>query len=430
MALPAANDPRFNKRAFFETLGYEPHPGQIKVHRSRALRRVLACGVRYGKSLCAAAEGLAAAMQPCERSFGWVVAPTYDLSDKVFREITYLAARNLKHHVVSIKESERRILLRNIGGGVSEIRAKSADNPTSLLGEGLTWLIVDEAARLKPSIWEGHLSQRLIDRRGWALLISTPRGKGWFYDAFRRGQSDDPDYESWTAPSWENPHLDAELIQRERARLPERVFLQEYAGEFVEGSGAVFRNVRECAIGKFQEPNPEHSYYAGLDLAKIEDYTVLVIINRKREVVYVDRFHRIDWSLQVERVTAATKKYRVRQTLVDTTGKGEPVYEALRKAGCRVAPYPFTQRSKSALIDNLSMMMEQRKIVIPEPTVWPEGVDELESFQYSVTDLGNVRSSAPSGYHDDCVIALALAAWEVRPSKPVPRIRFVEIPGW
>lgn len=46
----------------------------------------------------------------------------------------------------------RRVVIRNMGGGISQIRAKSPHNPVSLLGEGLDWLIVDEASRLKPTI--------------------------------------------------------------------------------------------------------------------------------------------------------------------------------------------------------------------------------------------------------------------------------------
>jgi len=53
---------RFNKAALFADLGYRPHPGQQAVHDSPASRRVLACGVRWGKTLCAAMEGLAAAL--------------------------------------------------------------------------------------------------------------------------------------------------------------------------------------------------------------------------------------------------------------------------------------------------------------------------------------------------------------------------------
>ena len=203
-----------NKAKFFHDIGYEPHPGQREIHASLARRRVVACGVRWGKTLCAAAEGLAAAMEPRERSFGWVVAPTYDLCEKVFREIVMIVGEHLRHRIVTLKSAEKRIVLRNMAGGLSEIRGKSADNPVSLLGEGLDWLIVDEAARLKPAIWQSHLSQRLIDRKGWALLISTPKGKGWFYDLFRRGQDqDDPDHESWNNPSATNPHLDESVIE-------------------------------------------------------------------------------------------------------------------------------------------------------------------------------------------------------------------------
>ena len=414
MLMPVATKPkRLNKNTFFKSMDYEPHEGQREIHDSTAPRRVIACGVRWGKTLCAAMEGLCAAMQPKERSIGWVVAPTYDLADKVFRELVVLTAEHLRHRIITLKESERRFVLRNMSGGVSEIRGKSADNPVSLLGEGLDWLIADEAARLKPIIWESHLSQRLLDKRGWALLISTPKGKGWYFDLFRRGQGLDPHYQSWNHPSWTNPYVSAELIDQERDRLPERVFKQEYGGEFLEGSGAVFRNIRESATGTWQEPVQDASYFAGLDLAKVEDFTVLVILDRDRKVVFADRFHRLDWSVQINRIQAATEKFNRALINVDSTGAGEPVFESLRKAGCRCKPYPFTARSKAALVDNLSILLEQKKVTLPKPDLWPEGIDELESFEYSITDAGNVRTSAPSGIHDDCVVALGLATWHL-----------------
>jgi hypothetical protein len=408
---------RLDRRAFFEDLGYEPHDGQWLIHESTAPRRVVACGVRWGKTVCAAMEGLAAAMEPAERSVGWVCAPTYDLADRVFRELQLTIMEKLPHRVISMRESDRRILLRNLAGGRSEIRAKSADNPVSLLGEGLDWLIVDEASRLKPTIWQAHLSQRLIDKQGWALLISTPKGKGYFYDLWRRGAGDDDAFAAWNNPSWTNPLLDAALIESERSRLPERVFLQEFGAEFIEGAGAVFRNVREAATGVARRRNPANTYYAGLDLARIEDYTVVVIMNEYGRVVAWDRFHRIDWEVQVQRIAKITERFDVRSMWVDTTGKGEPVFEQLRLAGCRAEPYTFTQRSKAALINNLAMLLEKGALELPKVDLWPELIDELEGFEYSVTDAGNVRTGAPSGSHDDCVVALALAAWCMRPRK-------------
>lgn len=406
---------RINKAALFADLRYVPHPGQRAVHASRAPRRVLACGVRWGKTRAAAMEALAAALEPRARGVGWVVAPTYDLADKVFREIAIVAGERLRHRIVTLREHDKLLVLRNMSGGVTEVRGKSADNPVSLLGEGLDFVVIDEAARMKPSIWESHLSQRLLDRKGWALLISTPRGKGWFYDAFRKGQGRDPAYESWNRPSWTNPHLDAAAIEQERGRLPEAVFRQEYGAEFIEGAGSVFRNVRECATGTWKDPENGPPYVAGLDLARVGDYTVLVVMNPKREVVFVDRFSRLDWSIQVGRIFASAERYRRAEILVDSTGAGEPVFEALREAGCSVMPYPFTVKSKAALMNNLALLLEKREVVLPRAELWPEGIEELEAFEYSVTDSGHVRTAAPSGMHDDCVIAVALAAWQARP---------------
>ena len=124
-----------DKEALFRDLGYSPHPGQLEVHKSRATRRIVACGVRWGKSLCAAMEAIAAALEPKKRSIGWIVAPTYDLATKVHREILVIATERLQHRVVTLRESDKLILLRNMGGGLSEIRAKSADNPIALQNE-------------------------------------------------------------------------------------------------------------------------------------------------------------------------------------------------------------------------------------------------------------------------------------------------------
>src|SRR5688572_1338547 len=103
---------RVNKLALFEDLGYKPHPGQLEVHKSAAPRRIVACGVRWGKTTCAAMEGLAAALEPRERSVGWICAPTYDLADRVFREIQLAALQHLRHRIVLMKESERRLVIR------------------------------------------------------------------------------------------------------------------------------------------------------------------------------------------------------------------------------------------------------------------------------------------------------------------------------
>ena len=224
---------KVNKPQLFENLGYEPHEGQVPVHRSGAKQRVLACGARWGKSTAAAMEVVAALMQPSKTSVGWVVAPTYDLCLRVFGRVEIVVREKLSHRIVEFNAREHKLVLRNLGGGLSTVVGKSAEKPTCLLGEGLDWVIVDEAARLKRMVWESFLSQRLIDKDGWSLLLSTPRGLDWFYSMYRRGQRKEPGIESWCSPSWTNPMLSREVIDAERDRLQGDAFAQEFGAEFI-----------------------------------------------------------------------------------------------------------------------------------------------------------------------------------------------------
>lgn len=225
---------RLDKAALFESLGYQPHAGQIPIHRSKARFRVVSCGVRFGKTTAAAYECIAELMAPRPDSIGWVVAPTYDLSERTYGRVLSVVRKRLKHRIKLVNERERRLVIVNAGGGLSEIRAKSADNPDSLLGEGLNYAVVDEAARLDGSVWHEHLSQRLLDKKGGALLISTPSGWNWFGRLFRRGEkARDPEFESFAGPSWTNPRLDRAAIEAERDRLDGDAFAALYEGAFV-----------------------------------------------------------------------------------------------------------------------------------------------------------------------------------------------------
>lgn len=225
---------RLSKSALFDAVRYAPHPGQTLVHKSTALRRILCCGSRWGKTTAAIYELIAALLEPREEAIGWIVSPTYELSSRIFHRVCAVLQQYFKHHVIELSLRDRMITVRNFGGGVSILVAKSADNPDSLLGEGLSFLVIDEAARLDEAVWNEFLSQRLIDRKGWLLALSTPHGCNWFFRLHKRGlKGRDSDYESWSSPSWENPALDKAAIEGERKRLLSAVFDEQYGAKFV-----------------------------------------------------------------------------------------------------------------------------------------------------------------------------------------------------
>jgi len=225
---------RIDKVELFRVVGYAPHAGQAPMHASTARFRVLACGARFGKSVAAAMEVVAALLEPGDKTRGWIVAPSRDLVDRIFERVLVTFREHFPGRIIEEDARGQRLIVRNLGGGVSEVRGKAAENAVSLLGESLDFLVVDEAAKLPRSTWQECLSARLIDRRGWALLVSTPNSTNWFFDLYRRGQAGrDPDFASWCSPSWDNPHIDRATIEEERKRLPSDVFDEQYGAKFI-----------------------------------------------------------------------------------------------------------------------------------------------------------------------------------------------------
>lgn len=221
------------KLALFQHLGYTPHETQLIVHKSRAKRRVVACGTRWGKSVLAAHETIAEMLYPRNHAMIWLVAPTYELTKRIAERVLMTLQQHLAHRIVKLDASDRSITVANLGGGLSVLRARSADRPVGLLGDSIQAVVVDEAAQIDDRVWSEHLAPRLLDCNGSALLLSTPDGGGWFHDEFRRAKTDAV-YEAWSFATAANPLISKDLIEAERTRLPNDVFRAQYLAQFVQ----------------------------------------------------------------------------------------------------------------------------------------------------------------------------------------------------
>jgi len=221
-----------DKEALFTYLGYTPHSGQADVHRSKAKRRVVACGTRFGKSTLGVHECVAALLHQRERALGWLIAPQYELCGRIFLRVVDTVRSRMPHRIETLDPRGRSIRVVNLSGGISELRARSADRPVGLLGEALDFCVLDEAAHLRDDVWGEHVAPRLLDRDGWSLMLSTPDGPGLFYDEFKRCRRD-PDYAGFQFPTSANPLISQELIEAERKRLDPNLFRANYLAEFV-----------------------------------------------------------------------------------------------------------------------------------------------------------------------------------------------------
>ena len=127
-----------------------------------------------------------------------------------------------------------------------------------------------------------------------------------------------------------------------------------------------------------------------------------------------DRFSELDWVFQRKRIVQLAQRYDAR-LLIDSTGVGDPVCDELYRENVHIDRYKFTNATKKDLIENLSIMIENGQLTIPQI---PELINELKLYGYKTTPSGNVQYGAPEGYHDNWVVALALAAWQLKHTPP------------
>jgi len=376
------------------------YPLQERIVQAHRRFTVCCLGRRWGKTLLGidrVIDGLSEL-----RPVAWF-SPTYKMLADAWREVKGFCA----DAIIEKSETEHRLVV--VGGGILDMW--SLEDANAGRGRKYGRIVVDEAAMTAnlEDAWTQAIRPTLTDLAGDAWFLSTPKGRNYFWRLFTQGQGDDhAEWVSWQMPSSANPFLDPTEIEAARLLLPDRAFRQEYLAEFIEESGGVFRNVLESVeTGRSlnEPPQANETYTMGIDLARVQDFSVITILDGSGRQVYHERFNQIAWERQIGAIVQAAQAYRAR-VIVDSTGVGDPIFERLRKATLNVSGYQLTNTSKESMIDSLAMALEQNRLRLMDI---PAQTNELLAYEYELTPSRNVRMNAPQGLHDDCVIALALA---------------------
>jgi len=365
----------------------------------------------------------AAAMVERPNQLGWVVAPTYELSEKIFREVFWAFHKYLADFVENSSLSRQGMHIKLVNG--SQLIGKSADNPTSLIGEGLNFLIIDEASRVKSDVWFEALRPTLTDKKGWAIFISTPRGKNWFYDLYMMGITDCTDYCSWKFSSYNNPYLDDEEIEQAKLRIPKATFLQEYMAEFLESADGYFTSalIESCCSDDItwldKRQHVKQQFSLGVDCARMgEDESVLMVLKHsdltdaEHRVVYIESWKTNTTVQLAARIKFLNNQFHFQQMFIDMTGLGAGVYDILDEAipGC-VVGVTFTIKTKQDIYSNLKVLMENKQLLIPKHR---KLVEQLKDLRYTTTASGDLKLHHSDNGFDDFCDALALACYSVR----------------
>ena len=360
-----------------------PHVNQQKILDSVSRFRVVMAGRRFGKSELSQIEIIVNALQGKKVAY---ITPTYNLARVFFEQL-------IKTLPFESNKSELSIKFPN-DGSVEFFTGERLDN---LRGRKFHLVVIDEASFI-PNLEDGWLNSirpTLTDYKGRALFISTPKGKNFFYSLYLK--SGEPDWESFKFSTYDNPYIDKTEIDDARLQLPEVVFEQEYMANPSENAANPFGSqyIKQCTYPLSSEP----PIVFGIDLAKSVDFTCIIGLDKNGSVSYFERFQK-DWR-NTKQIIANLPRMPI---LIDSTGVGDPIFEDLYREGVNVTGFKFTSNSKQQLMEGLSSAIQQRKITFPEGHI----TNELEVFEYQYTATG-VKYSAPQGFHDDCVMSLALA---------------------
>jgi predicted phage terminase large subunit-like protein len=236
-------------------------PWQQEVFEDDTRFKIVAAGRRTGKSRLAAWLLILNALQT-EKGHVFYVAPTQGQA----RDIMWSTLLELAHPVV--KGSHINNLQITLINGAT-ISLKGADRPETMRGVSLKFLVLDEYADMKPSVWETILRPALADQKGQALFIGTPMGRNHFYDLYQYGSlGDDPTYKAWHFTSYDNPILDPEEIDVAKKSMSSYAFRQEFMASFEAIGSEIFKE--EWVT--FDEQEPEiGDYYIAVDLAGFSD---------------------------------------------------------------------------------------------------------------------------------------------------------------
>jgi phage terminase large subunit-like protein len=369
--------------------------------------KIVAAGRRCGKSRLSAVTLLIEALNCPEGSSVMYVAPTMGQARSIIWELLHDLGRPV------IKSSHVNNLEITLLNG-RKILVRGADNPDSLRGVSLTYLVLDECAFIKQDVWEKILRAALSDRKGRALFISTPSGRNWFYDVFNLGQSgEDEEWKSWHFTTQDNETIDPKEIEAAKRTLSSFAFKQEYLSSFDTAGADVFKE-QWFKTGK----EPQYgSYVVAIDLAGFEDVAKNASAAKKKldesAIAIVKVTDDGDWF--VHKVVHG--RWDIRETAVNilkTIRDYEPIAVGIERGALKNAVLPYlndlmrknniyahiqdlthgNKKKADRVIWALQGRMEHGRVTFNEDEDWDELKDQLMMFP-------------TNGVHDDLVDALS-----------------------
>jgi len=383
------------------------HSGQQKVKDSEARWKILCAGRRFGKTRLGVQLCMEVALKGGR---AWWVAPTFSIARVGWRDIAASAKSFPREIEPNVSLANMQIDLPN-GGSIA---VRSADNPQRLRGEGLDYLVMDEAAFVKPEVWQEVLRPTLTERKGSALFISTPIGRNnWFYDLWETAEEAD-NWERFKFATTDNPMIDPLEVEAARKEVGSIVFAQEYLAEFVDAGQGMLRpewlnyyvqvpdeagNVK-CIVEGSEYYLKALKKFGIVDLAtttnKDSDYTVITsfAVTPDNRLLVIDmQRQKLEGPDIIPAIKRSIDKNKLEYVGIERQGFQTTIIQMAQRSGIRVKDLK-SDKDKVTRALPLSARMESGDVFLLRDTHWlPEMEREIMTF--------------PAGAHDDIIDTLS-----------------------
>lgn len=372
-------------------------------------RRIVLKARQVGYSQVFALEALYVGIHTPESTI-LLVSRSQDLAVNLLR-YCYQAYNGLTHAPEMTKQNESEMGFAN-GSRIKSIPA----NRSTGRGFAATRVYLDEFAYAEYADDIFQSVSPALSHGGVLTIASTPNGMGnLFHRLWVGGDNYQKQEIHWReCPNYWTPAERAAGIapeqsawyQDSRPNYTAAAWAAEYDCDFSISGGQVFRNVRECVKADTND-HAGHHIVAGVDFGQSNDYTVIsVICSTCKQQIAVDRFNRVEWAIARDRIRAMHERYHVAEIVAERNSFGGPNIEALQ-ADLPVVAFDTTPSSKPPLIQALALAFERGDVGLLD--YQPQTL-ELEAYQMRRNvNTGHPAYSAPTGGHDDTVMALALA---------------------
>lgn len=232
-----------NPKYFFTFVtGHTPTKYQLEILNDISRDIVIRAGRQVGKTTVLAMKALQMALTKPNQLI-LLVAPTIRQSDIIFSHIREAVSINPLLSKTIARLTQTMCFFKNN----SKIYAlPSGKYGYNIRGFPATAIIMDEGAYIKNDVYTAIQPSRAVTR-GTLIVSSTPFGKqGKFYQFYF-----DETFSRHLIRSTESPIIDQQFLKKERGRMTEADFTQEYEAEFIEEVDTYFS--RELIIQTIDE---------------------------------------------------------------------------------------------------------------------------------------------------------------------------------